>query len=201
MLPLRVPVAGLAAALLAVACSSSDGRELPPPQPGQTTTTSTSTPALDSTPGGGAVEVFSLQSTAFDPGGAIDAIHTCDGANVSPPLAWASVPPAAELAVVVRDTDADGFLHWVVTGIDPLVQGLGEGGVPEGAVEHVNGFGEARWQGPCPPEGETHTYEVALYALPEPLAVSDPSVPTGEVATQVEQTASDVAVLTFTHGR
>ncbi|MGV3760115.1 MAG: hypothetical protein ACO1PW_11355, partial [Actinomycetota bacterium] len=103
-----LPLVALAAVVLAAACSSSDGRELPPPGAGQTTTTPTSAPALDSTPGSGLVEVFSLQSTAFAPGGPIDAAHTCDGADVSPPLAWASVPPAAELAIVVRDPDADG---------------------------------------------------------------------------------------------
>lgn len=197
----RVPPIAVAAALLAAACSSSDGRELPPPRPGQTTTTSTSAPSLDSTPGSGVVEVFSLRSTAFDPGGPIDVAHTCDGADTSPPLAWASVPPAAELAIVVRDPDADGLLHWVVTGIDPVVQGLGAGGLPEGAIDHVNDLGTAGWAGPCPPEGETHTYEVALYALPEPIPVDQLSVPSGEVVTQIEQTASDVAVATFTYGR
>lgn len=201
---LRRPVLLVALAAVlppAAACSSTDGRELPPPRPGQTTTTSTSAPALDSTPGDGPVEVFSLQSTAFDPAGPIDVAHTCDGADVSPPLSWASVPPAAELAIVVRDPDADGFVHWVVTGIDPLVQGLGEGGLPEGAIDHLNDFGEAGWRGPCPPEGETHSYEVALYALPEPIPLDQRSVPSGEVVTQIEQTASDVAVATFTYAR
>lgn len=197
----RRVLAALAAALVpASACSSTDGRELPPPQPGQTTT-STSAPSLESTPASGVVEVFSLQSPAFDPCGPIDAVHTCDGADSSPPLTWASVPPAAELAIVVRDLDADGFVHWVVTGMDPAVRGLGEGGLPEGAVAHLNDFGEARWRGPCPPEGETHTYEVALHALPEPLPGSDLSVPVDEVITQVEQTASEVAVVTFTYAR
>lgn len=194
------PLVALASlALLAAACSSSDGRELPPPRPGQTTTASTSAPALDSTPGGGVVEVFTLLSPAFDAGGPIDVAHTCAGADRSPPLSWASVPPAAELAIVARD--ANGVIHWLVTGIDPLVQGIAEGGVPEGAIEHVNGFGEARWQGPCPAEGQSATYELALYALPEPLPVAQRSVPSAELVTQIERTASDAAVLTFTFAR
>jgi Raf kinase inhibitor-like YbhB/YbcL family protein len=173
---------------------------LPPPRPDQTTTTS-APPALDSSGTDGVVEVFSLRSAAFEPGGPILAGHTCDGADVSPPLAWASTPPAAELAVVVRDPDADGFVHWVVTGIDPLVQGLGEGGVPEGAIEHPNDFGQAGWRGPCPPDGETHTYEVAVYALPEPLVLSEVPVPSRDLVAQIEQTAAEVAVATFTYGR
>lgn len=182
------------------ACSSEDGRVLPPPRPDQTTTTS-APPSLDSSGTDTVVEVFSLRSAAFEPGGRILAGHTCDGADTSPPLSWASTPPAAELAVVVRDPDADGFVHWVVTGIDPLVQGLGEGGVPEGAIEHPNDFGQAGWRGPCPPEGETHTYEAAVYALPEPLALPELSVPSREVVAQIEQTAAEVAVATFTYGR
>ncbi|MFP5255100.1 MAG: YbhB/YbcL family Raf kinase inhibitor-like protein [Acidimicrobiia bacterium] len=198
--PVLLAVLAAVAALLS-ACSSSDGRELPPPRPGQTTTTSTSAPVLDSTPSSGVVEVFSLHSPAVSPGGSIEPAHTCDGEDLSPPLSWASVPPAAELALVVRDLDADGFVHWMVTGIDPLVQGLAEGGVPEGAIEHVNGFGEASWRGPCPPEGEVHTYEVALYALPEPIPLDQLSVPSREIVTQVEQTASGAAVLRFTYER
>lgn len=187
--------------LLAGACSSEDGRVLPPPRPDQTTTTATTAPdgAGASSEGQGAVEVFSLFSDAFAGGGWIPQEHTCDGADVSPPLSWASTPPAAELAIVVRDPSADGFVHWVVTGIDPLVQGIGAGGVPEGAVEHENDFGTVGWRGPCPPEGEVHTYELALYALPEPLVVDDAT--TDDVIAQVEGAASAVAVLTGTYGR
>lgn len=177
---------------------------LPPPRPDQTTTTTSTTVAGDpgdGSVGQGAVEVFSLFSEAFAGGTEIPVEHTCDGADVPPPLAWASAPPAAELAIVVRDPDADGFVHWVVTGIDPLVQGFGAGGVPEGAVEHANGFGTVGWRGPCPPEGEVHTYELALYALPEPLVVGDPDEAPEALVIQVEQAASAVAVLTGTYGR
>lgn len=189
-------------ALAAGACSTQDGRSLPPPRPDQTTTTSTEPPTLDGdSTGQGAVEVFSLLSEAIPGGGEIPAEHTCDGADTSPPLAWASTPPAAELALIVRDPDADGFVHWLVTGIDPLVQGVAAGGVPEGATEHDNDFDVAGWRGPCPPEGEAHTYELALYALPEPLPASDPTLTSDALVAQIEGSASAVAVLTGTYER
>jgi hypothetical protein len=202
-LPSRAVLAllgALALSGLSMACSSTDGRTLPPPDP-HNTTTSVSTPVVGQPSDGGdqgVVEVFSLASTAFADGGVIPARHTCDGEDVSPPLSWASAPPAAELAIVVRDRDAGGFVHWVVTGIDPLVQGIGEGGVPETAVEAANQAGTIGWSGPCPPAGTgTHTYELALHALPEPLGLA-PGTPAEEAAQLVEGASSEAAILTGT---
>src|SRR5881392_3770958 len=36
---------------------------------------------------------FSLTSTAFTEGSAVPPKYTCDGADVSPPLAWSDAPP------------------------------------------------------------------------------------------------------------
>src|SRR5215475_7643598 len=38
------------------------------------------------------VEKINLTSSAFVEGGAIPAQYTCDGANISPPLAWSNLP-------------------------------------------------------------------------------------------------------------
>lgn len=199
MAPRSLPLlASVAIALAAVACSSSDGRSLPPPDPHRTTT-SVSTPvvAQPSDGGdGGIVELFTLYSAAFADGTPIPERFTCDGANISPPLDWVSVPAAAELALVVRDRDADGFVHWVVSGIDPLVQGLGEGGVPEGAVEAANDGGTVGWFGPCPPSG-THTYVFTLHALPEPLALT-PGLASDVAAQLVEGASAEQASITGT---
>jgi Raf kinase inhibitor-like YbhB/YbcL family protein len=184
-------------AALTVACSSSDGRELPPPDPNNTTT-SVSAPVVGqpSEGDGDIVEVFSLTSSAFLQGAVIPARYTCAGSNVSPPLAWASTPPAAELALVVRDRDADGFVHWVVTGIDPAVQGMGEGGLPEGAVEALTSAGTAGWYGPCPPAGSgTHAYDFVLHALARPVDLMT-GLPAAEAAAQVERASTGSATLT-----
>lgn len=112
-----------------------------------------------------------VTSTAFADGDPVPQRHTCDGDDVSPPLAFEGVPDAtAELALVVRDPDADGFVHWVVAGLPPQATELAEGDLPPGAVEADNGFGEPGWAGPCPPEGD-HTYAFTLYALEEPSGV------------------------------
>lgn len=188
----------VAGALLAgAACSSEDGRALPPPDP--STTTSTEPPELGSTPssGQGAVEEPALFSSAFADGEVLPARYTCAGEDVSPPLDWVGAAGAAELAIVVRDRDAGGFVHWVVTGIDPAVHGFAEGGLPESAVQATNGFGEVGWRGPCPPAGEVHTYELVLHLLPEPL-ITEPGAPGDEVATMVEGASARRAALTVT---
>jgi Raf kinase inhibitor-like YbhB/YbcL family protein len=183
-------------AALAVACSSSDGRSLPPPDP-RNTTTSVSAPVVGqpSEGDGDVVEVFSLSSTAFVQGGVIPPRFTCAGDGVSPPLAWASTPEAAELALVVRDRDAGGFVHWVVTGIDPAVQGFGEGGLPEGAVEALNSTGTVGWSALCPPAGSgIHDYDFVLHALAAPLDL-EAGLPAAEAAQRVESASTGAATL------
>jgi len=188
-------LATLGSLAVAAACSSTDGRTLPAPDPHQTTTSVSAPVVGQPSDGDGLVEVFSLSSPAFANGAAIPVEHTCNGAGTSPPLAWASTPPAAELALVVRDRDAGDFVHWVVTGIDPTVQGLGAGGVPETAVEALNSAGTAGWFGPCPPAGSgTHTYVFTLHALPEPLAL-EAGRPAEQAAQLVEGASAQVAVL------
>jgi Raf kinase inhibitor-like YbhB/YbcL family protein len=151
-----------------------------------------------SDPGGGAPADsggLGVTSTAFESGEPIPVAYTCDGDETSPPLAFTGVPAdTAELAVVVRDPDADGFVHWVVAGIPADATGIDEGAPPADAVEADNGFGEPGWAGPCPPEGD-HTYEFTVYALAEPSAVED-GADADEGATTVED-ADALAVATL----
>jgi Raf kinase inhibitor-like YbhB/YbcL family protein len=123
-------------------------------------------------------------------GGAIDARYTCDGAGASPALSW-TAPPAGtvELALVVADDDANGFVHWAVAGIPPTAGQVAEGAAIAGAVEGTNGFGKPGYGGPCPPAGETHTYHFALYALSQQAEL--PADFTGE---DLEQIAGPAAL-------
>lgn len=110
---------------------------------------------------------FLLTSTAFSEGGAIPRIHTCDGDDASPPLAWTGVPGGTvSLALVVDDPDAGGFIHWLAYAIDPAAGSLpaGVSGVEDGISEGINSFGNLGYGGPCPPSG-THRYVFRLLAL------------------------------------
>jgi Raf kinase inhibitor-like YbhB/YbcL family protein len=181
-------------AALVVGCSETDGRTLPPADPAKTTTTP-STPVIQSSND----EVFRLLSTAFVDGGTIPDQLTCRGAGVSPELSWTGTPEdAVALAIVARDRDAGGFVHWIVTGIEPSLQGFGEGGLPETAVEGPNSAGGLGWTGPCPPDGTgIHTYEIQLLALPSVVIVPAGSS-AEETASLLEVSAGERAVLTGT---
>ena len=167
----------------AVACvDSDDGRTLRPPTADQTTTTtvaptsevgtgeaSGSGGAAGTTPPTG--EPLRLTSSVVGEGGELPVRHTCRGDDVSPPLQWTGVPDGTvELAVVVRDVDAEGFVHWTVAGLRPDLGGLDEGAVPAGGVQAANDFGRPGWAGPCPPSG-AHHYDLALYALSQASGV------------------------------
>ena len=186
-------IAVVVAALVLAACGSS-GRELRDPKPGATAPQRNESASGTLTPTSGPdVSVFGLASDAWTPGGTIPARYTCDGDDVSPPFAVFSPPPGTvELALVVTDIDAP-WVHWVLAGMAPETATFDAGEVPTGAVQASNSSGSAKYSGPCPPEGEQHTYEFALYALPAPSGVTEGQAAESAVdaiATNPLQTAS-----------
>ncbi len=191
----RHALAALAAAavvVLAFAGCGDDGTELRSPSPDLTTTTASTTstsptpstaPTTDAGQGGvtgdaggaaatAATGVLELTSPAFAEGSTIPDEFTCIGDDVSPPLAWSGVPAGTvELALVLRDPDAEGFVHWVVAGLPAATGGLAKGNPPAGATEALNDFGRAGWSGPCPPS-DVHHYDFRIYALSAPSGVA-----------------------------
>jgi Raf kinase inhibitor-like YbhB/YbcL family protein len=144
---------------------------------------------------------LTVRSPAFADGGAIPAPFTCEGDGVSPRLAWTGVPQgAAGLAVVVDDPDAPGgtYVHWVLHGLDPTLNGLAQGAVPSGALQAETSAGEAAYTGPCPPEDDgPHRYRFAVYALGAPVGGRD----TGEVLDGIRANAIAKGLLTGTFER
>lgn len=124
-----------------------------------------------------------LTSTAFAPNGEIPIVHTCEGRDRAPPLAWSDVPVgAASLALVVDDPDAPDpaapkmtWVHWLLYDIPPPAGGLPEGGapLPEGTREGQNDWHRTGYGGPCPPVGR-HRYFFKLYALDTSLSFAHP---------------------------
>ena len=64
---------------------------------------------------------LTLTSRAFTEGGSILSVHTCDGSDTSPPLAWSGAPGTDRWAValIVDDPDARGWVHWLATDPPP----------------------------------------------------------------------------------
>lgn len=118
---------------------------------------------------------LALTSPAFQDGAAVPRRFTCDGDNVSPPLAWTGVPDDARaLAVVVTDPDAPNgtYVHWILFDLDPTIRSLSAGEVPAGAHQAKNSAGNSRYDGPCPPSG-THHYRFIVYALRSPTTLGN----------------------------
>jgi Raf kinase inhibitor-like YbhB/YbcL family protein len=189
------------AALVALAACGSSGRELREPTPGQTAPPRKQDAAgTVSTTAPNQLSVFGLATTAWVPGGEIPERYSCDGVSISPPLAFFTPPPnATELALVVTDLD-NGFFHWIVTGIPPLTSTIGEGELPAGATEATNSGGVRQWVGPCPPQGEQHQYEFALYALAAPPGVQPGQEPESAVAA-IASAPLETATMTGTYER
>lgn len=119
---------------------------------------------------------LTLTSTAFAPGGAIPSIHTCEGQDLSPPLAWQGVPASAKsLVLIVDDPDAPDpaapkmtWVHWLLYDLPPTAHGLPQAvaktALPAGTRQGRNDWKRAGYGGPCPPIGR-HRYFHKLYAL------------------------------------
>lgn len=119
---------------------------------------------------------LTLTSPSFMHDRAIPARHTCDGPNISPPLAWNGVPAGSKsLALIADDPDAPDpaapkmtWVHWVLYNIPPDSDGLPESatleGLPAGTLQGVNDWHRTGYGGPCPPIGK-HRYFFKLYAL------------------------------------
>lgn len=121
--------------------------------------------------------LFTISSSAFVAGENIPATYTCDGQNISPPLAWGDDPPGtASFALILEDPDAPvkNFTHWVIFNLPPDTPGLPEAVTKDtrlasGALQGKNGAGTIGYFGPCPPRGSPHHYRFTIYALDKSL--------------------------------
>jgi hypothetical protein len=119
---------------------------------------------------------LTITSTAFAPNGAIPPVYTCEGSDLSPPLAWTGAPAGTKsLVLIVDDPDAPDpaaprmtWVHWVLYNIPASAAGLAEAikpaALPAGTREGVNDWGRTGYGGPCPPIGR-HRYYHKLHAL------------------------------------
>lgn len=116
-----------------------------------------------------------LQSSAFKAGGAIPERYTCEGDDVSPPLAWSGAPAGTKaFGLIVDDPDAPDpkapkmtWVHWVLHNVPANVNALPEGAsdrLPAGTRQGKNDWKRTGYGGPCPPIGR-HRYFFKLYAL------------------------------------
>jgi Raf kinase inhibitor-like YbhB/YbcL family protein len=117
-----------------------------------------------------------LTSPAFEHKDRIPRNYTCEGRDVSMPLAWDGVPEGTQsLALIIDDPDAPDpaapqrtWVHWVLYNIPMTATELEEGvdprDLPGSTQRGRNDWGRTGYGGPCPPIGR-HRYFHKLYAL------------------------------------
>lgn len=131
-------------------------------------------------------------SPAFSQEEQIPKDYTCDGDNISPPLAIAEIPEGTEsLVIIVHDPDAPSgdWTHWLVWNIPSETREILEDSLPDEAIIGTNDFKKAEYGGPCPPSG-THRYVFKLFALDTALDL-DPGSSRGELEEAMEEHVLD----------
>lgn len=117
-----------------------------------------------------------ISASDFHHQGDIPSRYTCDGADVSPSLAWSDVPQQTQsLVLIIDDPDAPDpraprtvWAHWLLYNLPPHINGLEEAiqdsHLPPGTLQGINDWKRTGYGGPCPPIGR-HRYFHKLYAL------------------------------------
>jgi len=160
---------------------------------------------------GNTAMAMTLTSPDFKQGDQIPTKYTCEGDDISPPLAWDGVPEGTKsLVLIIDDPDAPDpkapklvWVHWVVYNIPPDTKSLPENaskaGLPQGTALGVNDFKKTGYGGPCPPIGR-HRYFHKLYALDTTLDLTRATKPAIELAMKDYVLASAELIGTYQKG-
>jgi Raf kinase inhibitor-like YbhB/YbcL family protein len=118
--------------------------------------------------------VLKLTSSSFEADADIPPKYSCDGANVSPALAWMDAPAATKAFALIMDdpdTPKGTVTHWMIYDVPAGTSSLPEGvptskKLPDGSMQGKNVRGKSGYTGPCPERGgPAHHYFFKLYAL------------------------------------
>ena len=82
--------------------------------------------------------------------------NTEDGQNASPELSWEPIDGATVYVIYMVDINANNFLHW--KSADVTETNLPQGWAPS-----------SDYVGPYPPSGQTHQYNIYVFALRAPV--------------------------------
>jgi phosphatidylethanolamine-binding protein (PEBP) family uncharacterized protein len=111
---------------------------------------------------------LTAESTAFTNNGTLPAKYTCDGASVSPPIAWKDAPAGTKSFAVTMHhipPTGDNHVYMLVYNISSSVSSLAEKSANVGlnGVNTVNG--KTEYSPPCSQGPGAKLYVMTVYAL------------------------------------
>ena len=131
---------------------------------------------------------LSLERGAAPDDGILPVEYTCDGAGVSPPLAWDGAPRGTkEFALLMTTLPGDGTTkwNWVLYRIPSATTSLERGTTGVGVSGAGSHGGTLDYEPPCSQGSGPKAYTFTLYALSEPPVLpNDPREVTGDVLTR-----------------
>jgi len=115
----------------------------------------------------GSAPSLRLTSSAFQDGGTMPVVYTCDGAGHSPPLAWTGAPVGtAQFALLMTTLALDGMKwNWVLYAIPAGTASLAESTSGVGTAGVSTDGPELRYYPPCSQGPGAKTYTFTLYTL------------------------------------
>jgi Raf kinase inhibitor-like YbhB/YbcL family protein len=148
---------------------------------------------------------MSLTSNDIQPGGEIPLaqIYTrCGGENISPELTWRGAPAGTKsfvLTMIDSSVKPSHWSHWIVVDLPTAATTLARGAktLPHRARAIASNFGDAKYDGPCPPSGSgVHEYQLTIWALPIPTITLAADMNATDLSASLANIALDHATLT-----
>lgn len=152
-----------------------------------------------------AMAAMTLTSTDIQPGTPIAQAQIyprCGGQNISPQLSWGGAPDGTKsfaLTLIDISVKPSQWSHWIVVDLPPQVTSLARGlrALPGGARALPSNFGDASYDGPCPPNGSgRHEYRLTIWALSTPTISLAADMNATELNSALTKIALDHASLT-----
>ena len=149
---------------------------------------------------------LTAESSAFSNNGTLPAKYTCDGASVSPPIAWKDAPTGTKsFAVIMHHVPptGDNHVYMLVYNIPSSVNSLVEKNASVGlfGVNTVNG--KTEYSPPCSQGPGAKLYVMTVYALSaEPvLGVAQSKVTRDILLAAISKTTLGTAVMNVNYTR
>jgi phosphatidylethanolamine-binding protein (PEBP) family uncharacterized protein len=153
-----------------------------------------------------ATSTLTAESSAFTNNGTLPAKYTCDGASISPPIAWKDAPTGTKsFAVIMHHVPptGDNHVYMLVYNIPSSVNSLVEKNASVGLFGLNTVNGKTEYSSPCSQGPGAKLYVMTVYALSaEPvLGVAQSKVTRDILLEAISKTTLGTAVMNVNYTR